>query len=270
MAATCSGRASTSRPASPRRSTLHITVPKGLKAPSNGELLGVDTLPDGRTTLELARAQPNTYAHRAQRRAVRGGQRHLPEPLRQHDPDALLVPARREGAGARSCSPSSPRRSTSSRRVIGPYPFGDEKLGVVETPHKGMEHQTINAYGNGYAKAPEGFDWLFQHEFAHEWFGNQLTAGELGRLLAARGLSARYMQPLYGRWREGEARYAAMMDDAARHDRQQRADGRAARSSPRRRCTSRRRAARGRTSIQGRVDAPHAALADRRHARSST
>ncbi len=37
---------------------------------------------------------------------------------------------------------------------VGPYPFGDEKLGVVETPHKGMEHQTINAYGNDYAKPP--------------------------------------------------------------------------------------------------------------------
>src|SRR3546814_13912936 len=49
-------------------------------------------------------------------------------------------------------------------RVVGPYPFGDEKVGVVETPHKGMEHQTINAYGNEYAKAPEGFDWLFPHE----------------------------------------------------------------------------------------------------------
>jgi aminopeptidase N len=38
--------------------------------------------------------------------------------------------------------------------TIGPYPFGDEKMGVVETPHKGMEHQTINAYGNKYAKTP--------------------------------------------------------------------------------------------------------------------
>ena len=61
---------------------------------------------------------------------------------------------------------------------IGPYPFADEKLGVVETPHLGMEHQTINAYGNGYKKAPEGFDWLFQHEFSHEWFANQLTAAD--------------------------------------------------------------------------------------------
>jgi aminopeptidase N len=48
-------------------------------------------------------------------------------------------------------------------------------MGVVETPHKGMEHQTVNAYGNNYAKTAYGYDELLQHEFAHEWFGNQLT-----------------------------------------------------------------------------------------------
>ena len=94
--------------------------------------------------------------------------------------------------------------------VVGPYPFGDEKVGVVETPHKGMEHQTINGYGNAYAKAPEGFDWLFQHEFGHEWFGNQLTATDWDDYWLHEGYET-YMQPFYGRWREGEARYAAML-----------------------------------------------------------
>ena len=41
---------------------LHITVPAGLKAPSNGVLLGVDTLPDGRTTWNWRVKHPNTYA----------------------------------------------------------------------------------------------------------------------------------------------------------------------------------------------------------------
>jgi aminopeptidase N len=95
--------------------------------------------------------------------------------------------------------------------TVGPFPFGDEKLGVVETPHKGMEHQTINAYGNEYAKAPEGFDWLFQHEFSHEWFGNQLTNVDWDDFWLHEGYGS-YMQPSYGRWREGEARYAVMMD----------------------------------------------------------
>jgi aminopeptidase N len=74
-----------------------------------------------------------------------------------------------------------------------------------------MEHQTINAYGNGYKKAPEGFDWLFQHEFSHEWFGNQLTAANWDDYWLHEGFGE-YMQPLYGLWREGEARYAVMLE----------------------------------------------------------
>jgi aminopeptidase N len=85
-------------------------------------------------------------------------------------------------------------------------------MGVVETPYEGMEHQTINAYGNHYAKAPEGFDWLFQHEFGHEWFGNQLTAANWDDYWLHEGFEE-YMQPLYGRWLQGEARYDAMMLD---------------------------------------------------------
>ena len=79
---------------------------------------------------------------------------------------------------------------------IGPYPFGDEKMGVVETPHMGMEHQTINAYGNGYAKDGYGFDWLLQHEFAHEWFGNQVTNANWDDMWLHEGFGT-YMQPLY-------------------------------------------------------------------------
>lgn len=94
--------------------------------------------------------------------------------------------------------------------VIGPFPFADEKLGVVETPHLGMEHQTVNAYGNDYKKDETGFDWLFQHELAHEWFGNQMTAANWDDFWLHEGYG-QYMQPLYGQWREGEARYAAMM-----------------------------------------------------------
>ena len=73
-----------------------------------------------------------------------------------------------------------------------------------------MEHQTINAYGNNYEKKPEGFDWLFHHELAHEWFGNQLTAANWDDYWLHEGFAS-YMQPLYGRWREGEARYAVML-----------------------------------------------------------
>ena len=33
-------------------------------------------------------------------------------------------------------------------KYFGEYPWVKEKIGIVETPHLGMEHQTMNAYGN--------------------------------------------------------------------------------------------------------------------------
>ena len=81
---------------------------------------------------------------------------------------------------------------------------------MVETPYRGMEHQTINAYGNGYRKTIWGFDDLFQHEFAHEWFANQMTAANWDDCWLHEGF-AQYMQPLYTRWRRGEASYGAHM-----------------------------------------------------------
>lgn len=189
---------------------LHITVPRGLKAPSNGVLLGVDTLADGRTTWNWRIKHPNTYAialNVAPYEVISGSYK-----SRYGNTIPLFywyLPG--EEAKAKALFAEFAPTLDFYEANVGPYPWGDEKVGVVETPHLGMEHQTINAYGNGYRKAPEGFDWLFQHEFGHEWFGNQLTAADWDDYWLHEGY-AEYMQPLYGRWREGEARYAAMLD----------------------------------------------------------
>lgn len=94
--------------------------------------------------------------------------------------------------------------------VLGPYPWGNEKLGFVETPHLGMEHQTINAYGKGYKRDENGYDWLMQHELAHEWFGNLMTHAELNDAWLHEGYGF-YMQPAYSKYRFGEAAYHAAM-----------------------------------------------------------
>ncbi len=195
----------------PGQVTLHITVPKGLKAPSNGVLLGVDALADGRTTWNWRIKHPNTYAialNIAPYEVIEG---HYKSRFGNVIPLYYwYLPG--EEAQAKALFDEFAPTLDFFESTIGPYPFGDEKVGVVETPHLGMEHQTINAYGNGYRKAPEGFDWLFQHEFSHEWFGNQLTAANWDDYWLHEGFGE-YMQPLYGRWREGEARYAVMLDD---------------------------------------------------------
>ncbi|MGA1797586.1 M1 family metallopeptidase [Sphingomonas sp. 4RDLI-65] len=189
--------------------TLHITVPKGLKAPSNGVLLGVDTLADGRTTWNWRAKHPNTYGIALNV----GPYEEISGTYKSRFGNSIpmyywYLPGEKPQA-EKLFAEFAPTLDF-FESMIGPYPFGDEKVGVVETPHKGMEHQTINAYGNEYAKAPEGFDWLFQHEFAHEWFGNQLTAANWDDYWLHEGYGT-YMQPLYGQWREGRARYATIM-----------------------------------------------------------
>ncbi|TGX52187.1 M1 family peptidase [Sphingomonas gei] len=194
----------------PARVDLHITVPKGLSAPSNGVLQKVDTLPDGRTTWNWRARSPNPYSvalNIAPYVEIKGSYASRfggTIPLHYWH-----LPGRE--AGAKGLFAEFAPTLDFFEANVGPYPWSDEKLGVVETPHLGMEHQTINAYGNNYAKDATGFDWLFQHELAHEWFGNQMSAANWDDYWLHEGYG-QYMQPLYGRWREGEARYAVMME----------------------------------------------------------
>lgn len=95
-------------------------------------------------------------------------------------------------------------------RKVGPYPWGQEKLGIVETPHLGMEHQTINAYGNEFRRGEYGFDWLFHHELAHEWFGNVMTHETVSDMWLHEGIGA-FMQPEYTREVLGDAAFYSGM-----------------------------------------------------------
>ncbi|MCD2323980.1 M1 family metallopeptidase [Sphingomonas sp. IC-56] len=195
----------------PKFVDLHITVPRGLKAPSNGAFRGVRTLKDGRTTWNWHAKQPTLYGIALNV----GPYEELSATYRSRFGNDIplhywYLPGPGMEAKARKLFAEFAPTLDFFESMIGPYPFGDEKLGVVETPHKGMEHQTINAYGNHYAKTVWGFDDLFQHEFAHEWFANQLTVGNWDDFWLHEGTGS-YMQPLYGQWRRGDATYIAML-----------------------------------------------------------
>lgn len=94
---------------------------------------------------------------------------------------------------------------------LGPYPWGDEKVGIAETPYLGMEHQTMNAYGNKYRMDDRGYDWLIQHEFAHEWWGNMLTQKRSKDIWLHEGTDT-YMQPVYSEDLGGKPAYAKAMN----------------------------------------------------------
>jgi aminopeptidase N len=187
-----------------------VTVPKALAAPGNGVLVGI-TDHGATRTWHWRIKQPDTYAITLNV----GPFEELKGDYRSRFGNTIpmeLWYLRGHEAGARALFGEFPRMLDFFEQQIGPYPFGDEKMGVVETPHLGMEHQTINAYGNGYPKSAYGYDWLLQHEFAHEWFGNQVTNRNWDDMWLHEGFGT-YMQPLYGQYLNGDMPYFSMLHD---------------------------------------------------------
>jgi aminopeptidase N len=81
-------------------------------------------------------------------------------------------------------------------KYLGPYPFRSQKLGIAETPHLGMEHSTMLAYGNKFQYNEHGFDWLQLHELGHEWWANLVTASDWRDFWIHEGFQS-YMDTLY-------------------------------------------------------------------------
>jgi aminopeptidase N len=185
-----------------------ITVPAPLVAAGNGVALGMDQH-DGWRTYRWRAKSPDTYAI-----AINVG----PYELLSADYQSRYgntIPLRfwylkGNEAKAKALFAQFPKMLEFFEGTIGPYPFGDEKMGVVETPYLGMEHQTVNAYGNDYKLTEYGYDWLLQHEFAHEWFGNQMTNADWDDMWLHEGFGS-YMQPLYLQWLRGDREYDAWL-----------------------------------------------------------
>lgn len=191
-----------------QRVDQHIVVPSPLVAASNGVATGMDEA-NGWRTWHWRAKHPSTYGialNIAPYRTMQG------EYVSRYGNTIPLqfwyLPESESKAGA--LFRELPPMLDFFESMIGPYPFGDEKVGIAETPHKGMEHQTINAYGNGYVRTAYGYDDLLQHEFAHEWFGNQLTNSNWDDMWLHEGFGT-YMQPLYLQYLRGDQEYFAAL-----------------------------------------------------------
>lgn len=103
-------------------------------------------------------------------------------------------------------------------KYLGPYPFRKDKYGVVQTPHLGMEHQTIIAYGANFNNGSMtggrdwGFDALHHHELGHEWWGNLVTNYDWKDMWLHEGTCS-YMQAIYMEELEGKKGYHAYMNN---------------------------------------------------------
>ena len=189
---------------------LAIRVPEPLVAAANGRLVAEEHA-DGWATWRWRARNPNNYGVTIQIAPYELAQDSYASRYGNSIPLAFWhLPG--EAAGATRLLGELKDYLAFFEQAVGPYPFADEKAGIAQTPHLGMEHQTINAYGNRFRLAPEGYDWLLQHEFAHEWFANQMTHRTQGEMWLHEGLGT-YMQPLYLRWKGGDLPYHAALWD---------------------------------------------------------
>lgn len=197
--------------AEPKHMDLHITVPAPLVAASNGVAMGMEEK-NGWRTYHWRTRNPNTYAIALNIAPYALMSAEYPSRFGNTIPLRFYYLPQNEKKARELFAEFAPILDF-FESTIGPYPFADEKMGIAETPHLGMEHQTINAYGNKYAKAPEGYDWLLHHEFAHEWFGNQMTNSDWDDMWLHEGFGS-YMQPLYLRSLHGDRMYYALLHRA--------------------------------------------------------
>ncbi|WP_159796527.1 M1 family metallopeptidase [Croceibacterium salegens] len=187
---------------------LSVSVPEGLVVASNGRLIGSETV-GKRTTWRWQARKPNGYGVSLQIGPYELAQADYASRFGNSIPISFwYLPGNKAGADRLVAEMKDYLDFFES--TVGPYPWGDEKVGLAETPHLGMEHQTINAYGENYKLAPEGFDWLMAHEFAHEWFANQLSNAGTADMWLQEGFGT-YMQPLFLKWKQGEASYISKM-----------------------------------------------------------
>ncbi|MCK5942595.1 MAG: M1 family metallopeptidase, partial [Planctomycetes bacterium] len=183
---------------------LHCTVPEGLVCASNGVLQGEPKTEGGKTTFHWRTVSPIANYNIALNIAPYVVLRDTFQCVDGTEmPIAFYVLPSSERK-AKRCMIAFLDHITVFEQLLGPYPFRHEKYGIAETPHLGMEHQTIIAYGNGFRE--EQYDWLHNHELSHEWWGNLVTCRDWKDMWLHEGFGT-YMQPLYREVRFGRKAY---------------------------------------------------------------
>lgn len=194
----------------PESYDLEITVPEGLVVATNGRHLG-DAVVDGKTVSSWRVTTPiANYSIALNIAPYVRIDRTMKSVAGDEFPVQFWVLPENEEKG-RAFMDEILEHLAFFEDVCGPYPFRGDKYGVVETPHLGMEHQSIIAYGNRYQGDRNfDYDWLHHHELAHEWWANLVTAEDWADFWIHEGIGT-YMQPLYLERKFGAEAYGEKM-----------------------------------------------------------
>jgi len=193
--------------------SISLTVPKGLKAVSNGKLLLESGNGDGTETFSWGVVNPinnydvtfyiGDYVHWQDTLMGEKGQLNL---------DFWVLRYNEERA-KKQFEVVKPMLHC-FEYWMGPYPFYEDGYKLVDAPYLGMEHQGAIAYGNKYKMGymgfdrtftgiGMGFDYIIVHESGHEWFGNNVTAKDIADNWVHEGITT-YSESLFVECTEGK------------------------------------------------------------------
>jgi aminopeptidase N len=185
---------------------ITITCPSGLKAGSNGRLLGVTDNGDGTTTFRWAERYP--IAAYLVSVAVTNYVE-FTDWFRYSPTDSMPVVnyvLPQSLAAARPALAGTVDMLAVFSEKFGLYPFISEKYGHAQFGWGGaMEHQTMTSTSN-FA------EYTIAHELAHQWFGDMITCANWQHLWLNEGF-ATFCETLYGGIRHGEQEYRAHLAD---------------------------------------------------------
>jgi aminopeptidase N len=194
----------------PATAAMHVTVPDPLVAAGPGKLESVKKNADGTSTYNWRMTYPianySIVFNAAPYKLVEDRYKSI---AGQTLPIVFYVVPEDEPKAA-SLIAEQKKYLAFYEKYLGPYPFRTQKVGIVETPHLGMEHSTAIAYGNQFKYDKDGMDWLLLHEFGHEWWANLVTAADWKDFWIHEGFQS-FMDSLYQEHLHGPEAYFASM-----------------------------------------------------------
>lgn len=199
----------------PATATMRITVPDPLVASGPGRLENVRKNSDGTSTYNWRMTNPianySLVFNAAPYKLIEDS---VPSIAGRPIPLKFYVLPESQANGAKLIAETK-KYNAFFEKYLGPYPFRSIKLGIVETPHLGMEHSTNIAYGNKYNFGEDGFDWLMFHEYGHEWWANLVTASDWRDFWIHEGFQS-FMDTLWVEETKGKDAYFTAMKNRAR------------------------------------------------------
>lgn len=193
---------------------ISVQVPNGLMDISNGRLRNIVKLENGYTRYDWFVSQPiNNYSV-----SMNIGDYILIKDSLQGEKGLLDINYWVLKQNKEKALKHFPTNVKSMLRAFeywfGPYPFYEDGYKLVDAPYVGMEHQSAVTYGNNYENGYLGrdasgtgwglkWDFIIIHESGHEWFGNSITAKDLGDMWIHEAFT-NYSESLYVEYMYGK------------------------------------------------------------------